>query len=154
MRYKSNTEFGTAPPTKVVTLWATSHRETVFHQVLAWLSGLTGALLPPRVSSANAALGKMLVATRKSRGLSQESVAQGLGVSISRIRRIENGADGITPSELANFSRLSGVRVSTLMTCDATRLSGPPRRSKSEIAASLREAAVPEPLVQLMLKNP
>jgi transcriptional regulator with XRE-family HTH domain len=65
-------------------------------------------------------LGKRVAAARKARDLSQEALAEAMGISPGYVRRVEGGRENLTLESVAKFAAAVGV--------SAWELLGPPNR--------------------------
>ena len=61
-------------------------------------------------------VGARLEEARKNKGLSRETVATRMGLSVSTIQAYENDRNELRPSGLARFARLYGISIEWLVT--------------------------------------
>lgn len=86
-------------------------------------------------------VGRRVAELRARAGLTQERLAERLGLSVKYIQRVEGGGENLTVRSLARIAGLLGVAVTELFRKPRTKKAGPGRPKRKGTAAGARTKA-------------
>jgi len=91
-------------------------------------------------------MGRRVAELRAERGLTQETLAEKLGVSGVYVRRVELGRENLTIRSVARFAAMLAVRTADLFVPPASRevRVGRPRRAPGKLAPDASAPKAPE----------